>query len=52
MVVIFENGDVCEDAEYYGIFHNEEIEEIEDDFIDDDTNEDLIYHWEYKLMLV
>ncbi len=56
MVFIYGNGEVCEDAEYYGIFHEEELEiedyEKNEDFIDNYYNEDMIYMWEHKLMLV
>lgn len=53
MVVHLPNGEVCEDAEYYGIFHFEEQEPQEEyeDFIDDYYKEDIIYLWEHRMML-
>lgn len=59
MVVHLPNGEVCEDAEYYGIFHDEEdyypeIQEIQqenEDFIDNDYKEDIIYLWEHRMLL-
>ena len=56
MVVIFSNGDVCEDAEYYGIFHDEELEEIKNNDNEYDKNyyinEDLIYYWKHMIIFL